>query len=55
MKIVEDIQVLKERNEWSQVEKEENHKNKKTISVFIASMSREEGGKIQHCILAKQM
>ena len=55
MKIVEGIQVPKKRSEWSQVEKEENYKNKRAMSVLINSMSREERGKIQHCISAKEM
>ena len=55
MKIVEGIQILKERNEWSQEEKEENHENKRAMLVLITSMSIKKGGKIQHCILAKEM
>ena len=54
MKIVEGIQVPKERSECSK-EKQENHKNKRAMSILIASMLREEGGKIQHCISAKEM
>ena len=46
IKMVDGIQVLKERNEWSQEEKEENHKNKRSTLVLIASMSRKEGGKL---------
>ena len=53
MKIVEGIQILKERKEWSQKKKEENYKYKRAMPILIASMSREEGGKIQHCISAK--
>ena len=52
MKIVECIEVPKKRSEWSQVEKEESHKNKKALSVL---MSRKEGRKIQHYISAKEM
>ena len=55
IKIVEGIEVPKKRSESPQVEKEENHKNKKAMSVLIASMSREKGGKIQHYISAKEM
>ena len=41
-KMVDSIQVPKEKKEWSQEEKEENHKNKRAIFVLIASMLREE-------------
>ena len=46
MKMVKDIQVPKERKEWSQEEKEENYKNKRAMIILFASISREEGGKI---------
>ena len=55
MEIVEGIRVLKERSEWSQEGKEENHKNKMAMSVLISSMSKEEGGKVKDYILAKKI
>ena len=52
---VDVVEVILERSKWSQEQREENHKNKKAMIVLIASMSREEGGKFQHCVLAKEM
>ena len=42
-------------DKWNNDQMEENHKNKKAMITLISSMSREEGGKFQHCILAKKM
>ena len=52
---VEGVEVLENRGRWSKEEKEENLENKRVMTILIAFMSREEGGKLQHCISAKEM
>ena len=37
------------RSQWNNDQKEENYKNKKAITILLASKSREEGGKAQLC------
>ena len=53
-KTVDNAQVLMDRAKWSQNKKEDNYKNKKAMTILLAFMYREEGGKVQHCILAKE-
>ena len=40
------------RDNWNTIQQEGNHKNKKAIITLVSSMSREEGGKLQHCTSA---
>ena len=54
-KIVENAQVLVNKARWSQSKKEDNYNNKKAMTILLASMFREEGGKVQYCILAKEI
>ena len=53
--MVENAQVLVDRARWSQSDKEDNYKNKKAMTILLASMSKEKGGKVQHCISAKEI
>ena len=43
---VNGIETIVERDEWSAIHQEDNHKNKKAIITLVSSMTREEGGKI---------
>ena len=47
--------MLIDRAKWSQTQKEDNYKNNKAMTILLASMSREEGGKVQHYISAKEV
>ena len=40
--IIDGVKTTLERSYWSNNKKEENHKNKKAITILLASMSREE-------------
>ena len=44
-----------DRDNWNVTQQEANHKNKKAMITLVSSMSREEGGKLQHCISAKEI
>ena len=44
-----------DRDNSNAIQQEANHKNKKAMIILISSMSKEEGGKLQHCISAKEM
>ena len=44
-----------DRDDWNATQQEANHKNKKAMITLVSSMSREEGGKLQHYISAKEM
>ena len=55
MKIVENTQVLIDRSRLSKEQKKDNYKNKKAMTILLASMSRDKAGKVQHCILAKEI
>ena len=44
-----------DRDNWNAIQQEANHKNKKAIITLVSSMSREEGGKLQHYTSAKEM
>ena len=45
---VNGIETIVERDEWSAIKQEGNHKNKKAMITIVSSMSREEGGKLQY-------
>ena len=47
------IEILKD--DQNAIQQEGNHKNKKAMITIVSSMLRKEGGKLQHCILAKEM
>ena len=44
-----------DKDNWNAFQQETNHKNKRAMITLVSSMSREEGGKLQHCISAKEM
>ena len=44
-----------ERDNWNAIQQEGNHKNKKAMITLVSSMSREKGGKLQHCTLTKEI
>ena len=52
---VDDVEVVLKRIQWNQTQKDENHKNKRAMITLLSSMSREEGGKVQHCQSAKEV
>ena len=43
------------KDNWSAIQQEGNHKNKKAMITLVLSMSRKEGDKLQHCTSAKEM
>ena len=43
------------RDDWNAIQQEGNHKNKKAMITLVSSMSREEGGKLQHYTSTKKM
>ena len=49
------IETEVDRDNWNTNRQEGNHKNKKAMITLVFSMSREEGGKLQHCTSAKEM
>ena len=55
MKRVEGVKVPKNKGRWSQEEKEENFKNKRAMTILLASMSRDEEDKLQQCISSKEI
>ena len=44
-----------DRDNWNATQQEVNHKNKKAMITLVSSMSKEEGGKFQYYISAKEM
>ena len=44
-----------DRDNWNAIQQEGNPKNKKAMITLVSSMSREEGGKLQHYISGKKM
>ena len=52
---VDDEEVVLKRSQQNQTQKDENHKNKRAMITLLSSMSREEGGKVQHCQSAKEV
>ena len=52
---VNGIENIIERDDWSAIHQESNHKNKKAMITIVFSMSREEGVKLQHCTSAKEI
>ena len=52
---VNSVEAIVDRDEWSTVHQEGNHKNKRAMITLVSSMSRDEGVKLQHCTSAKEM
>ena len=52
---VNGVETVIDRDDWNSIQQESNHKNKKAMITLVSSISREEGGKLQHCIFAKEM
>ena len=52
---MEGVTTILSKDRWNNDQKEENNKNKKPMITLIFSISREEGGNLQHCISAKVM
>ena len=46
MERVEKVDIPKDYRRWSQEEKEENFKNKRAMTILIASILRGKGGKL---------
>ena len=46
---VNSVETIIDRDEWSVIHKEGNHKNRKAMITLVSSMSRDEGVKLQHC------
>lgn len=51
---VEDVEVVLKRSQWNQTQKDKNHK-KSAMITLLSFMSREEGGKVQHCQSTKEV
>ena len=49
------IETIIKRDDWSAIHQEGNHKNKRAMITLVSSMIRDEGVKLQHCTLAKEM
>ena len=52
---LDNVTIHIDRTQWIQDQKEANYKNKKVMIILLASMSREEGGKVQYCQSAKEI
>ena len=52
---VNDKEIVLKRSQWNQAQKDENHKNKRAMITLLSFMSREEGGKVQHCQSTKEV
>ena len=46
---VDGIETEVDRDNWSTIHQEGNHKNKKAMITLVSSMTRDEGVKLQHC------
>ena len=46
---IDDVEVTLKKRNWNQTKKDENQKNKRAMITLLSSISREEGGKVQHC------
>ena len=49
------MEIKIDRDNWSAIQQEGNHKNRKAMITLVSSMSRDEGVKLQHCTSAKEM
>ena len=49
------IETKVDRDNWSTIQQEGNHKNRKAMITLVSSMSRDEGVKLQHYTTAKEM
>ena len=43
---VYNIDIISNISQWAQEQKDENHKNKKAMTILLSSMPRDEGGKV---------
>ena len=53
--MVNGIKANIDRDNWNAIQQKGNHKNKKVVITLVLSMSREEGGKLQHCTSSKKI
>ena len=44
--IIDSVKTTLSRSHWTNDQKEEDHKNKKVMTIMLASISREKGGKV---------
>ena len=51
---LDNVEILIDRTQWTQDQNEANYKNKKVMTILLASMPRE-GGKGQHCQFVKEV
>ena len=49
------IETIIERDEWSAIQQEGNHKNKRIMITIVSSMTRDERVKLQHCSSANEI
>ena len=52
---VDGIETEVDRDNWSTIHQEGNHKNKRAMITLVSSMTKEEGVKLQHCSSAKEI
>ena len=52
---INSIESIIERDDWSAIQQEGTHKNKKAMITLVSSMSREEGEKLQYYTSTKEM
>ena len=52
---VNGVETIVDRDDWSVVHQEGNHKNKRAMITLVSSMTRDEGVKLQHYTSAKEM
>ena len=55
IKNVDEAHMPKPRNEWSKEEIEANGKNRRAITVFLSSISKEECSRVQRCDTTKEV
>ena len=53
--IINFIKTIVQRDDWSAIHQEGNHKNKRAMITLVSSMTRDEGLKLQHCSSAKEI
>ena len=52
---IDGIETKVDRDNWSAIQQEGNHKNRKAMITIVSSLSKEEGGKLLYCTSVKQM
>ena len=52
---INSIETIVDRDDWSAIHQEGNHKNKRAMITLVSYMTRDEGVKLQHCSSAKKM